>query len=120
MLYSIKTMISGINEHNLRLRQRKLIRQIRDIVGRNLMRGTIVGTRRSCGKPSCICIREGKKHSSRSLSVNLGGKTRWIYLNGEREDLVQVLTHNYRRMWVLLDELTGVNLKLLSGGRKKK
>lgn len=120
MLYSIKTMISDLNEHNLRLRQKKLIRQIRDIVGKNLMRGSVVETKRSCGKSTCVCQREGKKHMSHSLSVNIRGKTQWIYLNEEREDLAQVLTHNYHRMWELLDELTLVNLKLLSVGRKKK
>jgi len=119
MLYSIQTMILTINEHNLRLKQKKLIHKIREIVGKNLMRGTIVETRQSCGKPSCICLREGKKHSRRALSVNLQGRTRWIHLNKEREDLVYVLTHNYRRMWELLDELTEVNLKLLSVGRKR-
>ena len=107
-------------KHNLRLQQKKLIRQIREIVGKNLMRGTIVDTQRSCGKASCICVREGKKHSSRSLSVNIGGKTRWIYLNEEREATAQVITHNYSRMWELLDKLTEVNLKLLKGFEKKK
>lgn len=119
MLYSIKTMISGVNEHNLRLRQNKLIRQIREIVGKNLMRGTVVETRRSCGKPSCVCVREGKKHAGRSLSVNLRGKTHWICLDEGREALAQAITHRYHRMWELLDQLTEVNLKLLRIGKKR-
>ena len=113
-------MVSGLNEHNLRLQQKKLIRQICEIVGKNLMRGTIVETQTSCGKPSCICMRKGKKHPSRSLSVNLGGRTRLVYLNKEREETAQVITHNYLRMWKLLDQLTEVNLKLLKGVGKKK
>lgn len=112
-------MAPSLNKHNLSLQKNKLLRQIREIAAKNLMRGTIVETRRSCGKPSCVCIREGKKHKSRSLSVNLQGKTRWIYLNEEREAEAQKLTLNYRRLWKLLDRLTEVNLKILSPGKKR-
>lgn len=62
--------------------------------------GTIVLTERSCDKPdhlTCLCMRKGKKHSSRSLPVHLQGKTRWIYLDEEREAMAQVITHNYLR-----------------------
>ncbi len=112
-------MVSVINEHNLTLQRNKLLRQIREVVAKNLMRGTVVETRRSCGKSSCICVREGKRHKSRSLSVNLGGKTRWIHLNEEREEKARELTHNYRCLWKLLDRLTEVNLRLLSPGKKR-
>lgn len=112
-------MVFTLNEHNLNLQKSKLLRHIREIVAKNLMRGTIVETRRSCGKSSCICVREGKKHEGRSLSVNLEGKTRWIHLDEEREAQAQKLTHNYRRLWDLLDRLTEVNLKLLSPGKKR-
>lgn len=112
-------MVLTPNKHNLNLQKNKLLRQIREIVAKNLMRGSIVETRRLCGKSSCVCLREGKKHKSRSLSVNLEGSTRWIYLNEEREAQVRKLTYNYRRLWELLDRLTEVNLKLLSPEKKR-
>jgi len=99
-----------------RIRQRiaRLVRQRqaaeRQLLGRaELLKGTVLEVRRTCGKPGCKCA-EGDKHICYQLSASIEGRTRTR--NVPRKDLTKVrrLTDNYRRFrraraaWVRINE----------------
>lgn len=105
-------------EWNLVRRRDRLLRALRELLRSNLMRGSIVESSRSCGRPTCVCAREGKKHPRRVLAVKVAGRTRTIHLDVERAPIAAAATANYRRLWSLVDELTVANLALLAGGKR--
>jgi|SRR5208283_2655896 len=107
--------ISTTTEWNLRKRQQRALRDLRTLLRSNVMRGSVVETRRRCGKAGCACAQdESKKHGRRVVCVNLGGRTRTVHLDEPHLAGVREATANYRRLWRLLDELTEVNLALLA------
>ena len=108
--------IATTNEWNLLRRRKRLLGELRAVLSENLMRGSVVESSRKCGRPNCVCEREGKRHTRKSLSVNLGGKTRSVYLDAERDAVATSGTAAYRGMRELVDQLTEVNLALLSLG----
>jgi hypothetical protein len=107
--------LATTTEWNLRKEQRRALRELRELAGSNLMRGSVVETTRRCGKPNCACARdETRRHPRRAVTVNVGGRTRTGHLDDAHLVGVKRATSNYRRLWRLLDELTEVNLKLLA------
>lgn len=107
--------IATTTEWNLRRRRRRALRELRDLLRANVMRGTVVETSRRCGKPNCACAKNvARRHGRRAVTVNLGGRTRTMHLDDAHLDEVKQATTNYRRLWRLLDELTDVNLRLLA------
>lgn len=99
-----------------RIRQRiaRLVRQRqaaeRKLLGRpELLKGTLLEVKRTCGKAGCKCTR-GEKHTCYQLSASVEGKRHtW---NVPRRYLAKVkrLTENYRRFrraradWVRINE----------------
>jgi hypothetical protein len=107
--------IATTTEWNLRRRQRRAQRELRELLRSNVMRGSVVETTRRCGKPACVCARdETKRHPRRVVTVTLGGRVRTRHLDDVHAPLVTQATRNYRRLWQLLDELTEINLELLA------
>ncbi len=102
------------NEWNLRRRRHRALRELRDLLRKNVMRGTVVETSRRCGKVNCRCAKSvERKHARRTVTVNLAGRTRTVHLDDAHAIEVRKATANYRRLWQLLDELTDLNLRLL-------
>lgn len=107
--------IATTTEWNLRKRQQRALRELRELLRANVMRGSVVETTRRCGKANCACAKdETRRHARRAVSVNVGGRTRTAHLDDAHLPEVKRATTNYRRLWQLLDELTEVNLKLLA------
>ncbi len=82
-----------------------------------MMRGSLSVVARKCGKPTCACATAGKKHPARYLSVRRDGRTKLAYISAEQEAEVRVALRRCRRVLVLLDELTDVNIELLEQAR---
>ena len=107
--------IATTTEWNLRKRQQRALRELRELPRSNVMRGSVVETTRRCGKTNCACAKdETRRHPRRAVSVNVGGRTQTAHLDDAHLAEVKRATSNYRRLWQLLDELTEVNLKLLA------
>lgn len=106
-----------VSEFELLRRRKRLLAELSQALCPELMRGSVVESSRKCGRANCVCEREGKRHRRTALSVNLKGKTRTIHLDAEREEVARAGVAAYGRLWTLLDELTGVNLGLLSRRR---
>jgi len=107
-------IIETTTEWNLLRRRKRALRELRELLLSNVMRGTVAETTRRCGKTKCGCATdETKRHRRTTLSVNLEGRTRTVHLNAEHLAGAKEATGNYRRLWKLLDEVTEVNLALL-------
>jgi hypothetical protein len=105
-------MLTPRDRQRLEAQREALLAEVRSLG--NLMRGTVVRTGVTCGRPGCACAR-GAKHEKLHFSVNLEGRTRGCYLGPEREALVAPLLAEYQRAWRLINDLTAVNLALLRG-----
>ena len=79
----------------------------------HVIRGTLVLMKRVCGNKRCRCTR-GQKHESWYISQSHKGVTRMIYVPGQSEEKVRQCVQNYQDIKNLLDELSKINLKLLS------
>lgn len=98
-----------------RIRQRiaRLVRQRqaaeRRLLGRpELLRGTLLEVKRTCGKAGCKCAK-GDKHICYQLSASIEGRTRTRNVPRKYLAKVRHLTDNYRRFrraraaWVRLN-----------------
>jgi hypothetical protein len=61
-----------------------------------LLRGSVIGLRRKCGKASCHC-RKGEPHTTWALSYSVRGRTRILTLRGEDLPQVRRALARYRR-----------------------
>jgi hypothetical protein len=77
-----------------------------------VMRGSVVELKNKCGNKNCACAR-GMKHRQIYFSVNLGGRTKMMFLGKKRKPEADVYSGNYRRMMELVDEMTLANMRLL-------
>lgn len=108
-------VIATTTEWNLRRRQRRALRELRELLRSNVMRGSVVDATRRCGKPNCVCAKDkARRHPRRVVTVKVGGRARTVHLDEAHLGEVKRATANYRQLWRLLDELTEVNLRLLA------
>ena len=61
-----------------------------------LVRGSVVGPRRRCGRPSCHCADGVSLHESTVLSYSEAGRTRFLMLPAERVAAVRAAADRYR------------------------
>ena len=94
-----------------------MLRAIRQLAHSNLMRGSLSVVGRKCGRPTCACATEGRRHPARYLSVKQDGKTRLLYVSAEQEAEVRVALDRCRRLMAVVDKLTQVNLQLIDQAR---
>ena len=80
-----------------------------------VIRGTLVLMKRVCGNKRCKCSR-GQKHESFYLSQSRQGRTQMIYLPRVAENKVREYTLRWRQLKGLLNQISEINLKLLSKG----
>ncbi len=76
---------------------------------RELLKGTLLEVKRTCGKPDCKCAK-GEKHVCYQLSASIEGRTRTRNVPRKYLTKVKHLTDNYRRFrraraeWVRINE----------------
>jgi len=78
------------------------------------IRGSLVVMNRSCGKLNCRC-QKGQKHKAAYLSQSFKGKTRMIYLPQHAAKKAAEHIKNYRKAKGILNILSDINIKLLTG-----
>ena len=110
----IRTMSPLSQISQIRQRIARLVRQRqaaeRRLLGRaELLKGTLLEVKRTCGKPDCKCAK-GEKHVCYQLSASIEGRTRTRNVPRKYLTKVKHLTDNYRRFrraraeWVRINE----------------
>ena len=84
-----------------------------------LIKGALVVSERTCGKPGCKCTR-GEKHLTCYLSVRYKGKREMIYVPKEWEDRIQTWVKTYKEGMKLIDVISDSSLNRLIKAKKAK
>lgn len=80
---------------------------------RPMVRGTVYGQRRKCGKPTCGCA-TGKLHATMRLSRSERGRTKLMAIPEGRLKELQVLTRRYQRFRRARARLGQIHKRMLS------
>jgi len=101
------------------MNDRRLLNRRKKILGNmpkpeECIRGSLVIMNRFCGKPNCRC-RKGQKHKAVYLSQSFNGKTKMIYIPQAQAKKAAEHTKNYRKLKGVLNILSDINIKLLTG-----
>ena len=98
----------------------RLLKRLRHLAESNLLRGSLSVVGRTCGKPTCVCMTENRRHPARYLSVKLEGRTRLLYIPEAQETEVRAAIAVHRRLAETIDELTVLNLEMLKQARPQR
>ena len=94
-------------------RKRALLREARSI--QDFLRGSVVVLRRPCTYPGCRRCAQGVKHPAVYHTVSREGKTQTTYLGASRAPEARGQVAAHRRLLGLLEEVSRINLTLLTG-----
>lgn len=97
----------------------KLLRQRRKLVQQlprtaRLLKGSLVELYRTCGKPSCRCLK-GEKHRSLYLSRSREGKTTMTYIPAAYERSVRQAVARYHTFLEISAAISEINLAIMKG-----
>ena len=92
-------------------RKKWLLNQLPD-----MMKGSITLTSRSCGKAGCKCQR-GEKHPIYFFGYNIKGKKQILSIPAKSSQQAQKLIDSWKHHKDLIEELTGINIKLIRKGQ---
>lgn len=96
-------------------REREAYSRLRQLLGcPGLLRGALVESLRSCGKPACRCQRNPKyRHRSLRLGLRLDGKQAMVYVPADWEPLVRQWVDRYREVQDAIESVSLCFLKRL-------
>lgn len=92
--------------------ERDLYSRLRQILTQpGLLRGNLVVSQRTCGKPTCRCYKDkANRHRSLYLSLSSGGKHRRVYIPPQWEPEVRDWTDRYKQVRGVLEKLSAACL----------
>jgi len=93
-----------ITYRTLEAQRRRLISKVTSVDP--WIEGTFVSTSRRCGKKNCACHQGGIKHPVLYLTWKENGKTFSLYVSKRWEIDVRRWTENYKKLKVLIREVT--------------
>jgi len=80
-----------------------------------MIRGSLVETRKKCGRRECECAR-GKLHKHRYLSTGSKGRNKIIYVaDAERRAFADGVS-DYEKAWKLICRISEINIKIVKEG----
>ena len=100
--------LSGVTSRALRTRRDRLVRSVPDLAG--FVAGSLVEQHRKCGKEGCRC-RQGEPHGP-YVYVSVAG--RLVYVPAGMAEAVRDRLEVSARLQALLEQISAINLELLS------
>jgi len=92
-------------------KRQRLLEKIND--KQFLIRGSLVRSKKKCGRKTCRCEKKGELHPHTYLSTTHKRKVRTAYIKLSEIDKVEQAIKAYREVKSLIDEISRVNLALL-------
>ena len=77
-----------------------------------IIKGAVIKTERTCGKPNCHCA-TGKKHIIYYIALKLKGKLKIFYIKQNSFKKALIWSKNYQKAKSIVDKLTLLNIKIL-------
>jgi hypothetical protein len=100
----------NIKKHIL-LRREQILQELPPLT--DLIRGSLVERRLTCGKPGCHCA-SGEGHRAFYLTTSYRrDHTEQVTVPLELVPSVEAWLDNYRRWWLAVEEITALNRELL-------
>ena len=96
-------------------KRRKLMEEV--LAREDLIRGSLVKTRKKCGRAGCHC-ESGEKHRHVYLSVGGPGGNTIVYVPASEEERFRRGTRSYREAWKLLEQISRLNIDIIKGGHR--
>lgn len=95
-------------------RERELRSELKQLLlSLGVVRGNLSVRERSCGKPSCHCMRGGAKHTAVYLVASEDGKLRQLFIPRALEPQAREWSEAYQRLRALLEELSELHWQKL-------
>jgi len=95
-------------------KRQKLLEQL--LAQEDLIRGSLVKTRKKCGRKGCRC-ETGEKHPHVYLSVSGRGGNTIVYVTPEQEAAFRRGISAYRKAWALMQKIGRLNIEIIKGGQ---
>ena len=96
-------------------RKQALVTELASLGG--LIRGTLVHSRKKCGRGNCLCAKAGKLHPFICLSRSIGNKRhRLTYVKQKEEANFAQAVKEYNRAWEIIEELSAINIRSIKNG----
>lgn len=96
-----------VHRSHLSGEEREIVSQLHRILNQpGLMRATLVGTRRRCGKPGCRCAQGKHLHRSLYVSQSRRGRPYMRCVPKEWEERVRSWIERHQRVRVLVERLS--------------
>jgi len=86
---------------------------------REMLPGSFINRKLTCGNPTCACMREGKLHTAYQLTYRYKGKTRSKMIPKDYTDMVQAKVNLQKRFKEIVERIQEINLELLLMELKK-
>ncbi len=80
--------------------------------------GSLVSTRRVCGKEGCKCA-QGALHPGLCLALRVGGKRKMIYVPQALEATVRRWVSSYQEAWQLMEKVSQSCLQRFLRGKRE-
>lgn len=77
------------------------------------IQGSLVSTKRICGKPNCSCHHGGSKHPALFVTWKEQEKTLSLYVPRKLESEVKAWAGNYKRLKAVLREISGIQRQIV-------
>ena len=103
-----------MNSNKMSEEEREARSRARQLLGKEITRGTLVERARVCGKPNCHCVR-GERHVSLYLTRSREGRFEQFHIPRGREEEVRAAVENWHRVKDLLEEVSSSCLERLKG-----
>lgn len=108
-------MVSGRDEKALRRERQKLLAELARLP--LIIHGSYFERYSTCSRPGCAC-HEGERHGPRAyIAERKDGRPRQHYVKQDQVSAVQEGIEQYRRLLVLADRVSEINLELARAGR---
>ena len=79
---------------------------------REMLPGSFSERRLTCGKPGCVCMREGKRHQAYQLTYRLQGKTFTKMIPRAQADDVRKKVALQKEFYGLVKRIQAINMRL--------
>ena len=100
----------------LGVRRRKLVEQLAGLGP--VLRASLIERFTQCGKAGCKCMQGDKHGHAYYLTVSYAkGQTRQVYVPRDLQPLAEMWVRNYRQALTVLEEISSINLELITAMR---
>lgn len=101
------------DRERLEEKKNRLIAELAGLGG--MIRGSLVETRKKCGRRECECAR-GKLHRHRYLSTGSKGGNRIVYVSDTDKRAFAAGVRDYEKAWQLICQIGEINIRLIKEG----